>query len=109
MRKFSVAILLTLTLNMFFATVNKTDKTLPVTVLVMGERVITIDNSSQGLLYSVKTKDGHLLDTSLNEAQMEARYPDLYQSVRPAIASNESQENMIMMWDGVQGIPSEHY
>ncbi len=102
MRQISAATLLVLAFSLFFptATYSNDDERLAITHLVMRDRVITINSTSNGLLYSVSTKDGAVLDANLSESQLQAKYPDVYDNVRPAIASEEATENVIP-WAGM--------
>lgn len=99
MRRMSVATLLALAFSIFFATAIRAEEDVTITRLVLRDRVIVITSAPQGLLYSVSTPDGAVLDANLSEAQLAAKYPDVYESVRPAVASDEAPENGI--WAGM--------
>jgi hypothetical protein len=105
MRPFSATTFLSLALTLFCATATHASEPerLPITTLMMRDQVITIANGSNGLLYTVSTLDGKELDTHLDDAQLQAKYPDLYESIRPAIANTEAQSN-IMIWGGLQHV-----
>ena len=90
MRQISAATLLILALCMFRATATRADVRLPLTRLVMREHVVTITNGRDGLLYSLSTKNSTVLDANLSSAQLEAKYPDVYENIRPAIASSKA-------------------
>jgi hypothetical protein len=71
----------------------------------MRDRVITINNSPKGLSYTVKTQDGTVLDAQLSDAQLQAKYPEVYDNVRPAMAGSEKTGGT-MIWGGTQHVPS---
>jgi hypothetical protein len=66
----------------------------------MRDRTITVTSDSNGLLYSVSTKDGTVLNANLREEQLQAKYPDVYENVRPAIASDKVTDSVIP-WAGM--------
>jgi hypothetical protein len=96
----SVATFFILVLSVFFTTATRAEEHQPLTSLVMRDRVITIHNGSNGLSYTVRTQDGAVLDAQLNEAQLQAKYPDVYDTVRPAIANSEKTGGS-MIWGGI--------
>jgi hypothetical protein len=100
MRQVSVASLLILALSLFGATTTRAEEPTVITHLITRDRVITITSDSNGLLYSVSTKDGAVIDANLSEEQLQAKYPEVYDNVRPAIASDESTEGVIP-WAGM--------
>lgn len=100
MRRMSAAAFLVLALSVFFATTTRADEQPVITQLVMRDRVITITSDSDGILYSISTKDGTVLEANLSEAQLQAKYPEVYDHVRPAIADKEVIENVIP-WAGM--------
>lgn len=117
MRRMSVATLLILALSVVFTTPTRASEHQPLTTLVMRDRVITIHNGPKGLSYTVSTQDGTVLDAQLSDAQLQAKYPEVYDNVRPAIArqgaglrpiadSDKTDGPVIMMWGGTQHVPS---
>jgi len=46
--------------------------------LQMRDKVVTISKGEKGAIYTVKTKDGKLLDENLSEKNFQAKYPSLY-------------------------------
>jgi cell division septal protein FtsQ len=66
----------------------------------MRDRVIVIASDPNGLLYSVTTKNGTVLDANLSEEQLLAQYPDVYQNLRPAIANTKASKSVIE-WAGM--------
>jgi|WetSurMetagenome_2_1015567.scaffolds.fasta_scaffold107142_2 hypothetical protein len=46
--------------------------------LQMRDKVVTISKGEKGTVYTVKNKDGKLLDENLNEKNFQAKYPVLY-------------------------------
>lgn len=110
MRKISVATFLILGCAIVSATATnasdaaKTSISEPVTIsrLVMRDRIITISSHPTGLVYSVSTKDGTVIDASLSEAQLVAKYPDVYDQLRPAIANPDASKDVkVSPWAGM--------
>lgn len=63
----------------------------PVTThLVLRDRTVTITSSADGQKYTITSHDGVVLATSLDQTQLAQAHPDLYDQLRPAIASDES-------------------
>ncbi|NEQ27801.1 MAG: hypothetical protein F6K28_54155 [Microcoleus sp. SIO2G3] len=106
MRSMSVATLLILGLSVVFSTATRASEHQPLTTLVMRDRVITINNSPKGLSYTVKTQDGTVLDAQLSDAQLQAKYPEVYDNLRPAMAGSEKTGGT-MIWGGTQHVPSD--
>ena len=74
------------------------------------DRVVTIKNSPNGLSYTVSTQNGTVLDAQLNEAQLQAKYPEVYDNIRPAIANSEKTGGSMIwggIWRGTQHVPSD--
>jgi exo-beta-1,3-glucanase (GH17 family) len=107
MRQTSVATFLMLGLTLVFSTImsasetrsNKSSEPVAITSLVMRDRVITISSLPTGLKYTVSTKDGTVIDAALSEAQLVAKYPEIYDHLRPAIANPNATEKIIP-WAG---------
>ncbi|KAB8332673.1 hypothetical protein SD80_019095 [Scytonema tolypothrichoides VB-61278] len=107
MRRISVTTLLILVVSVFFGSAGtRAEEHPPLSNLVMRDRIITIKNSPNGLSYTVRTQDGTVLDAQLNEAQLQAKYPEVYDTVRPAIANSEKTGGS-MIWGGIQHVPSD--
>jgi hypothetical protein len=66
--------------------------------LEMRDRTVVIESGKDGILYTVKTKDGKILDAKLNEAELQAKHPQIYETVQPAIAYPNSK---LIMWGGM--------
>jgi hypothetical protein len=45
------------------------------------------------------------LDAQLSDAQLQAKYPEVYDNVRPAMAGSEKTGDTII-WGGTQHVPS---
>ena len=86
MRPRSVATLLILALSLFFPNATRADEPVTLARLVMRDRTIIMASDANGLVYSVSTQDGTVLDANLSEAELVAKYPDVYETIRPAIA-----------------------
>jgi hypothetical protein len=108
MRKISIATFLILGFSIVSATAisasdaSKTSVSEPVVIsrLVMRDRIITISSQPTGLIYSVSSKDGTVLDASLSEAQLVAKYPEVYDHLRPAIANPDASKD-VTPWAGM--------
>jgi hypothetical protein len=60
---------------------------LPVIVhLKKRNEVVTIMSGREGLLYTVRTKDGRVLGQGLSERELQAKLPDIYNSVKKSYA-----------------------
>jgi hypothetical protein len=93
----SVAVFLALTVVLSSATGIGAGQPSTITRLLLRDRVITITSAQSELRYSVETSDGQVLAHDLTEAQLEARHPDLYQQIRPAIAQPQDVEPLWMI------------
>ena len=100
MHQKSVAALLILVVSIFFSTTTRAQEPAAITRLVMRDRVVTITSGSDGLQYSVMMEDGTVLDANLSEAQLAQKHPEVYEQVRPAIASPETNTSVIP-WAGM--------
>lgn len=89
MRRKSIALLI-LASSMISSSAVKADE-IPLTRLVMRDSVVEITSNSDGIKYSVTTKDGKVLSENLDEAQLAQKHPDVYDQVRPAIANPGSK------------------
>jgi hypothetical protein len=55
------------------------------------DEVVTIMSGREGLLYTVRTKDGRMLGQDLSEQELQAKLPDIYNSLKKSYAgSNKS-------------------
>jgi len=54
------------------------------------DRVVTIGRGETGTTYTVKTKDGTILDSNLDDKKFQARYPSLYDQVKDGRAGNDA-------------------
>jgi hypothetical protein len=105
----SVAALLILGLSVVFTTATEASEHQPLTTLVMRDRVITIKNSPHGLSYTLSTQNGTILDAQLSDTQLQAKYPEVYDNIRPAMAQSARQRAIAnsektggsMIWGGI--------
>lgn len=108
MRKISVATFLILGFAIASATAtnasdaSKTSVSEPVVIsrLVMRDRIITISSQPTGVVYSVSNKDGTVIDASLSEYQLIAKYPEVYNHLHPAIANPDNSKE-VSPWAGM--------
>lgn len=60
---------------------------LPVIVhLEKRNEVVTIISGHEGLIYTVRTKDGRILGQGLSEQELQAKLPDIYNSMKKSYA-----------------------
>jgi hypothetical protein len=107
MRRMSVGTLLILAFSVMFATATRASEHLPLTTLVLRDRVITINSGPNGLSYTISNQDGTVLDAQLSDAQLQAKYPEVYDDVRPAMAgSKKTDDSMKIMLEETKDVPS---
>jgi hypothetical protein len=98
----SFATFLAVVVALFSATATRAEKQVTITRLVMRDSIVTIASNPSEVLYSVKTRDGRVINANLTEAQLEAQHPELYQQVRPAIAKpNTNAKKGEILWFGL--------
>lgn len=99
MRQTSVVMLSTLLIGVFTPVVSQADQQPIISRLQLRDRVVTISSQANGeLSYSIKSPNGEVLDASLSEEQLLAKYPEIHQQIRPAIAnSSENADGILMM------------
>ena len=70
-----------------------------ITRLIARNYNLTISQGANGeFRYDLNSPDGQLLDFNLNEEQLQSKYPEIYDHLRPAYASDaESFDNMLLM------------
>lgn len=98
-RQLTVATLLILGLSILAGGSTRANEQLEITRLALRDRVIVISSSPNGPLYSIGTKDGAVLDANLSIEELQAKYPDVYEKVQPAVADGEAGLNTI--WAGM--------
>ena len=99
MRQMSVAALFILVISILFSSSTRAEEPVAITRLVMRDRVVAITSSSDGLQYSGLTKSGTVLVANLSEAQLAQKHPEVYEQVRPAIASFVTPD--VTIWAGM--------
>lgn len=72
--------------------------------LGFGDQLVTISSSPQGVLFTVRTSSGELVDEDLTEAQLLAGHPKLYDHIRASYAS-DADGNLI--WAGRSPVRGE--
>lgn len=65
------------------------------TRLQLRDRVVVIESGQDSVLYTISTKDGKTLDIKLNETELQAKHPEIYASIQPAIAKPNSTLMML--------------
>jgi hypothetical protein len=53
-------------------------------------RRITIAAGPHGPLYTIKTKEGQVLATRIDEKSLQAKYPDIYAEMKTGVAGNDA-------------------
>jgi hypothetical protein len=103
MRKFSVILFLVVVISTLFNNLtraNQVNEPIAITRLQMRDKVVLIKNESDGIKYSIKSQDGEVLSANISETELASKYPDLYQTIRPALASPNSAADM-GIWAGM--------
>jgi hypothetical protein len=54
------------------------------------DRVVTLFRGAKGTVCTVKTKDGKTLATKINEKDLQAQYPALYDQIKYGVAGNDA-------------------
>jgi exo-beta-1,3-glucanase (GH17 family) len=99
MRQIPVFAFLILLGNILFSTAIRAGEPATITSLVMRDRIVVITNDTDGLKYSVKSKDGTVLSANITESELARKHPDVYEQVRPAYASDKNIPGLLM-WVG---------
>ena len=74
------------------------DNELPVIIhLEKRNEIVTIISGQEGLLYTVRTKDGELLGQHLSEQELKAKLPDIYNSLKRSYAGSNKSD---VFWGG---------
>jgi type II secretory pathway component PulC len=68
-----------------------------ITRLVMRDRIVVISQGEDEVKYSVKTKEGNVINANLNESELAAKHPDIYEQVRPAYAGDNKMPTLMML------------
>jgi hypothetical protein len=69
--------------------------------LMLRDHLVSISQDATGeIVYSITNENGELLDMNLNEEQLQARYPEIHEEIRPAIATPEDSDSMLLMLEG---------
>jgi hypothetical protein len=71
------------------------EKQAPATDVNMGylqtrDKFVMISRGAKGSLYTVKSKDGKVLASKINEKDFEEKYPGLYKQFRDGLAGNDA-------------------
>lgn len=74
-----------------------------ITRLVLRDYQVTISAGDNGRdRYDIYTQNGHPLDTNLDASALQANYPALYDSLRPAVARDtEPSDRMFLMMENI--------
>jgi hypothetical protein len=71
---------------------------LPVIIhLEKRNEIVTITSGHDGLLYSVRNKDGRMLGQNLSEQELRAKLPDIYHSLKKSYAECNKRSEI---WGG---------
>jgi len=72
-----------------------------ITRLVLRDYQITISSGADGATqYGIYAHSGEPIDTELNLEQLQANYPEIYNSLRPAVArDSQDADQMILMME----------
>ena len=71
---------------------------LPVIIhLEKRNEVVTIMSGQEGILYTVRTKDGRTLAQDLSEQELQTKLPDIYNSLKKSYAGCNKSD---LFWGG---------
>ncbi|MBD2258445.1 hypothetical protein [Pseudanabaena sp. FACHB-2040] len=103
MKRFIVASLLAVASIVSLAGLGQADSEAPVAdtypvvaQLALRDRTVTITSAPAGYRYTIADEAGAVLSASLTEEQLADQYPELLETVRPAIADDEVSELMML-------------
>lgn len=69
-----------------------------ITRLVLRDYEISIAQGENGAArYDVYANSGQALDTNLDTTQLQAKYPNVYDRLQPAVAGGEADSTMMML------------
>jgi hypothetical protein len=54
------------------------------------DKVVTITRGLKGSVYTVKTKDGTVLDAKLSDKELETKYPEIHSQIKEGRAGNDA-------------------
>lgn len=74
---------------------NKKDSKIQAQGVVIGyiesrDRIVTIARGPKGSVYTVKSKDGKVLDAKLSDKEFETKYPDIHKQIKEGLAGNDA-------------------
>ena len=70
--------------------------------LVLRDYTVTISQGAGGVeRYDVYAQNGQVLDASLNVTQLQAKYPDVYGSLQPAVAGSLDRSDSLLMMESL--------
>jgi hypothetical protein len=103
MRKISVMLFLMVVISTLFTSLtraNELNKSTAITRLQMRDKVVLIKNEIDGIKYSIKNQNGDVLSANISETELASKYPDLYETIRPAFASPDGSADT-GIWAGM--------
>jgi hypothetical protein len=68
----------------------KSEKEVVLGYLHARDKIITIMRGPEGSAFTVKTSDGRILDSKLNEKSLQAKYPTLSNQIKYGLAGNDA-------------------
>jgi hypothetical protein len=95
MRRFLLAFLFFPLLSLGMSSPASAQEHPVLTRLHLRDRVVVIESGQDSALYTITTEDGKTLDVKLNETELQAKHPEIYESVQPAIAKPDSTLMML--------------
>ncbi|NJP10844.1 MAG: hypothetical protein HC866_16345 [Leptolyngbyaceae cyanobacterium RU_5_1] len=99
MRQTVIAGFAALAVSTLSATTACAEERFTVIRLELRDRVVTITSISTELRYSVLAKNGTVIDADLNETQLQAKHPEVYSEIRPAVASPKAAPKQFPLLD----------
>ena len=70
-----------------------------ITRLVLRDYEVVVSSGRDGVRYNVYSQAGNILDADLTSVQLQASYPDVYDSLRPAVAREGSTGPMMLLME----------
>jgi hypothetical protein len=68
----------------------QSEKDIVIGYLHTRDRIITIIRGPEGSAFTVKTSDGRILDSKLNEKSFQVKYPTLSNQIKYGLAGNDA-------------------
>jgi hypothetical protein len=54
------------------------------------DKIVTISRGPKGIVYTIQDKDGKIVGKRLQEKDLQAKYPGIYQQIKSGLAGNDA-------------------